>query len=274
MGSELPKEPPKELSFWVLFWIAFAVIALWAGTGFLLYDATSETPIWGERGTFGDMFGSINALFSGLAFSGLIFTVLLQRQELQMQRHELRLQREEIVESRKELAGQRMQLEAQSDTFSRQSFESTFFSLLSVMQNLAGHDQKSVHDAIYNAWDAACWHRDSTGGSENLIDCIECMEAGVEEKATFIFPAYLDCLGCILKHIASAEIGDKSFYASLLRSQTTEVQRIAVFYSVANSPFHTETKALIERFGFFKGINPKNLFSIEHRFAYNEMAYV
>jgi len=43
-----------------------------------------------EHGTFGDMFGALNTLFSGWAFLGLIFTLLLQRQQLDDQRQEIR----------------------------------------------------------------------------------------------------------------------------------------------------------------------------------------
>ena len=35
-----------------------------------------------DRGLFGDMFGAMNALFGGLAFAGIIYTILLQRVEL------------------------------------------------------------------------------------------------------------------------------------------------------------------------------------------------
>ena len=70
-----------------------------------------------ERGQFGDLFGSINSLFTGLAFAGLFYTVHLQAKqlrvqhlELRIQRQELRLQREEMAASRHELAKQvRMQ---------------------------------------------------------------------------------------------------------------------------------------------------------------------
>lgn len=34
-----------------------------------------------DRGLFGDMFGAINALFSGLAFAGIVYTMLVQRAE-------------------------------------------------------------------------------------------------------------------------------------------------------------------------------------------------
>ena len=53
-------------------------------------------PEWVERGQFGDMFGGLNALFSGLAFLGVIYAIFLQREELGLQRTELELTREEL----------------------------------------------------------------------------------------------------------------------------------------------------------------------------------
>jgi hypothetical protein len=50
----------------------------------------------GSRGQFGDLFGSINALFSGLAFVGVFVAILLQKQELNLQRQELRETRLEM----------------------------------------------------------------------------------------------------------------------------------------------------------------------------------
>lgn len=57
---------------------------------------------WQKSGTFGDTFGALNALFSGLAFSGVIITILIQKTELKNQREELMLQRTEMQETRKE----------------------------------------------------------------------------------------------------------------------------------------------------------------------------
>ncbi len=51
---------------------------------------------WSDRGTFGDSFGIVNALFSGLAFAGIIYTILLQRIELKLQRQELKETRLEL----------------------------------------------------------------------------------------------------------------------------------------------------------------------------------
>lgn len=51
------------------------------------------------RGQFGDMFGLANSLFSGCAFAGLIYTIVLQRRELTLQRQELALTRAELARS-------------------------------------------------------------------------------------------------------------------------------------------------------------------------------
>lgn len=70
------------------------------------------------RGTFGDMFGLSNAIFSALAFVGIIVTIFLQSQELAEQREELKLTRKEFNQ--------------QNETLSLQRFENTFFQLLGV----------------------------------------------------------------------------------------------------------------------------------------------
>jgi hypothetical protein len=50
-------------------------------------------------GNLGDSYGAPNALFSGLAFVGVIVTLLMQREELRLQRRELRLTRRELQRS-------------------------------------------------------------------------------------------------------------------------------------------------------------------------------
>lgn len=63
---------------------------LWLATLLLLLTSANF------RGTFGDMFGAVNSLFSGLALAGIIITILLQRQELALQRKELQYTRDEL----------------------------------------------------------------------------------------------------------------------------------------------------------------------------------
>ena len=67
------------------------------------------------------MFGAVNALFSGLAFAGIIVALFLQRQDLEMQRDVLNLQMEEIRLQREELARSAVAQEEQVVAVKRQS---------------------------------------------------------------------------------------------------------------------------------------------------------
>ncbi|WP_291865855.1 hypothetical protein [Maribacter sp.] len=81
--SLLPKMIILVLVIWVL-----SVI-------FILFGLDN----WSDRGTFGDSFGAVNALFSGFAFAGLIYTIVLQKEDLKMQRNEIALNRTELKKS-------------------------------------------------------------------------------------------------------------------------------------------------------------------------------
>jgi hypothetical protein len=53
-------------------------------------------PSWSERASFGEMFGGANTLFSGLALAGVVYAILLQREDLRLQQRELELTRAEL----------------------------------------------------------------------------------------------------------------------------------------------------------------------------------
>jgi hypothetical protein len=76
----------------------FLVVLIWALSAWLIMFFVSE---WSERGTFGDLFGAVNALFSGLAFAVLIYTIILQREEIKENRREIVLNRKELQKSGK-----------------------------------------------------------------------------------------------------------------------------------------------------------------------------
>ncbi|MGV6844937.1 MAG: hypothetical protein ACWA42_02275 [Lutibacter sp.] len=106
------KKDDSDIKKWAII-ATIIIVVLWAITFFIPYD---EKSIVGERGTFGDMFGAVNALFSGLAFAGIIITIILQSREL-------KLQREELADTRKVF-------EEQSGLMAAQQNDNTFFNLL------------------------------------------------------------------------------------------------------------------------------------------------
>lgn len=58
-----------------LIFIVIGVIGLWIISGLVIYLKIDN---WSDRGTFGDMFGAINSLFSGLALVGIVYSIFLQ----------------------------------------------------------------------------------------------------------------------------------------------------------------------------------------------------
>jgi hypothetical protein len=76
--------------------LAMAFLILWATPAIVIYLTNVKV---GDSGSFGDAFGTVNALFSGAAFGGIIYTILLQKRELRLQRYELELTRQELRRS-------------------------------------------------------------------------------------------------------------------------------------------------------------------------------
>jgi hypothetical protein len=95
-----------------------------------------------KRGVFGDMFGAVNALFSGLAFAGIIISLYMQQSELKLQRKELKLQRKELSSTNKEF-------HIQNQTMELQKFENTFFNMLSIHHQIV-RDIDYKLESIYN----------------------------------------------------------------------------------------------------------------------------
>ncbi len=101
----------KKISSFVVFCcICVGVVLLWFFNGFIYPLMVKSVEF---RALTGDSFGSVNALFSGLAFAGLIYTIFMQREELALQRAELAMQREQMRETKNEIAKQAVMQEAQ-----------------------------------------------------------------------------------------------------------------------------------------------------------------
>ena len=83
----------KEEKIIPLWKLGFIIILLWILSTIIIKYFFLD---WSESATFGDTFGAINSLFSGLALAGIIYTIYLQKTELSLQRKELKYTREEL----------------------------------------------------------------------------------------------------------------------------------------------------------------------------------
>lgn len=73
------------------YWVPERVVAAFLARGYTLEEALVL------QGSYGDMFGSISSLFSGIAMVAAISAIVLQSFEFSAQREELSLQRSEMV---------------------------------------------------------------------------------------------------------------------------------------------------------------------------------
>lgn len=76
--------------------LTVVIVGLWTILGVLNVRRFSS---YAEAGTYGDSFGLVNSLFSGLALAGVVLTIYLQTKELGLQRQELEDTREELRKS-------------------------------------------------------------------------------------------------------------------------------------------------------------------------------
>jgi hypothetical protein len=129
MNAPRKESTPTERSeFWTPALFCLIAVGLWVTNWLLLLKYGGESA---ERGQFGDMFGAVNALFTALAFAGLIYTAILQRRQLLLQQKDLA----ESGETQKNLV--QKQIDAQRELFERQT---TF--LEEQRQKQVEHDRK------------------------------------------------------------------------------------------------------------------------------------
>lgn len=101
--------------------VTFGVVAaLWVGVGLLAprFLETAE-----GRGQWGDSFGAVGALFTGLALAGVVIALYFQSRDLELQRSDLAL-------TRKEMTKQRAVMAEQLQSIRGQRLESTLFAML------------------------------------------------------------------------------------------------------------------------------------------------
>lgn len=191
----------STLAWWIVGVLLLSIIIV-SSTRLLLKD-------WQTSGTFGDTFGAVNAIFSGLAFLGIIYTILLQRSELVLQRNELELTRNELEGQKKEFEKQNETLSLQHETLIHQQFENTFFNLLSMFNELRNNMEyrqnhtstikgipyfimsksflKNAYDSIHRDIEQNKHHTDRLQKKYNIYDVNTLSDIDVMPRAAYVY---------------------------------------------------------------------------------------
>lgn len=259
------------------------VLTLWLFTWVLtIYILDS----WGDRGTFGDMFGSVNALFSGLAFAGVLIALFMQKNVLELQRQELadnravlEAQKDELKGQKEQLIIQNKQLQNQYETAELQRFENTFFKLL---ENLY-FEIKILEEKLNNKHPfqmlANSFQFNSNSWNVNID--VEIQKGDFEKR--FLselnnfprsFLPYIKILFTIIKFVDESNVPSKIFYTNIIKYKLTSAENILLFY-YGFSNLGSNDKILIERYGLISNL-PKYFTNgneiIKENF-YNELAF-
>lgn len=277
MGDKVDNKYNSSDGLWLKLLIAaIIVIVIWIISWVLIDSYIADMT---DRGTFGDKFGAVNALFSGLAFAGLIVTLLYQKEEL-------KLQREELAETRKELNAQRMEFQEQNKTLRRQRFENTFFNMLSLQQEIVdnlsyeyyesmvicpssipeGSFYKSepkvklrgreTFEGIYSQ--ASIQYRGvrCMNGLRGLIQTFGC-DVFSKVGVTTRFNHYFRHLCSIYEFVDSSDLisdEERPDYASIVRSQLSDCELTILFYACINTEDTKGLRSLAEKYQIFKDL--------------------
>jgi len=262
------EETKKERISWIIpaIIILLVLISGWA-TWFWLADVD-------KRGTFGDMFGVTNAFFSGLAFGGVIYAILLQRKELELQRKELK-------DTREVLKDQKQQLEAQNTTLKKQNFESTFFQLLRLHNETTNSVEvkegtqpikgKKCFNLLFNQFSSIYGSFNQEVSDEK--DKINQAYNDYYGKRQHEIGHYYRTMYEIIKFIESSDVENVELYVNLIRVQLTARELLLLFYHSLSDIDREGLKPLIEKYALLKSLAKVNLLRKEHESFYKDSAY-
>ena len=263
--------PEESKSRWLLLAVGLIVLILfvWWLLGWWLPQHYFGSTV-SERGARGDAFGGVSALFSGLAFSGVIVAILMQRQELALQRMELR-------QTRDELRGQRQALEQQLRALDQQRFESTLFQMINLhheivrgiqipIQGRAASDAPTGREALAKGPVKALWEslnrfavksdvRRDDDEAELLNGFKQVTEAyeKMYESYGLHIGHYLRNLYHIFKTIDLSGADDKQRFASLVRAQLSTPELQLLFYNCFVFGFE-KFKPLVHRYDLLQNL--------------------
>ncbi|MDH5822075.1 putative phage abortive infection protein [Luteimonas sp. RD2P54] len=253
-------------SYRALIALLVAITALWVVSGLFLYPLK-------QRGTFGDMFGAVNALFSGLAFASLIYTIYLQRNELRLQRQELRL-------TRAELEGQKLQIAAQNDLLRAEGFESSFFRVLGILAEIVKSIdiQRSGKNDLMGRDCFSFFYRDFRVRYEQLqrqsdSDAVTRAYMGFYSKYQGDVGHYFRTLYNLVKFVDRSYVADKRFYTNLIRAQLSSQELLLLFYNCQTTLGQKKFKPLVERYALLKTVPFEQLLDDQHKAMYDPGAY-
>tara|TARA_B100000780_G_C21042283_1_gene418270 strand:+ start:267 stop:1106 length:840 start_codon:yes stop_codon:yes gene_type:complete len=238
--------------------VLFFVYGVWVFDVFPRFVTFQQ---WSDKGTFGDSWEMLTALFSALAFGGLLITIFQQQANL-------KLTRDEICDTR--------------DEMKLHQFENTFFKML------------ETYNRILSDLDLKLTRGTNGNTVVTGTDCIRMLLTilkSTDHKAVgpnFIFDAsrakfpriyeefwhgrrgdlghYYRFMYNTIKYINSSNQSDqvKKQYIKIFQSQLSDYKLVLLFYN-SNSTYGEKSKVFIEKYHLLSNLPDSLLFNIGHK---------
>lgn len=243
-------------AYWA--WIAVFVVAaswllnlgigwaqLWAG----LKASDSETHI--NAGVFGDMFGAVNALFSGLSIIGIVYAIRQQDQQLKLAREEvktaqetLRVAIDDANKTKTILEEQHKQLSLQNKATQLQAFENTFFKILenvnytiSEIRNSENSGRSRLNSIKNSIIQSINFHEDE---NQTALELSQFLERNNVIRNNL--SSYVKSITTLIKFVEEHNIENKTLYKELIKSSLSSSEIVIItYYSILDKMFNKKT---------------------------------
>lgn len=240
-----------------------------------VYDFDDECTL-AHAGEFGDSAGAINALFSALAFFGVLWTLLIQKADSKEQEKSIKIDR----------------------------FENTFFQMLGLQQDIVkdlyhsydkdiskrrlpaqggveveeGTEQRVIvgrelFDFVYRSIE---WSLDGKG-IRGLFNVMKLKGKSIYKDVYIIshFDHYFRHLYRIIKYVDETDLLPNDFdkryqYTSIVRAQLSPYELIFLYYNCLEGKGYEKFKPLVEKYSLLKNIRLELLAEDEDLVLYRE----
>jgi hypothetical protein len=253
------------------------IIILWTASWYFIVN-NDRLNTWEERAFFGDMFGAISSLFSGLAFAGLIVSIILQTRQISLQNIELE-------RTQTELRDQRSQIMLQNRAIDQQRFENTFFEFLNYHNNMLTTMSISVEQRTFNAREifkklyqdivVGFKENPTTGDFKEQLIQIDTVYEKVYASYRYDMDQYFYGLYNIIHFVdQSRSVTNKDFYIEFIRSQLSDYELFILFYYCLSKRGLYKFKPLIENHNLLKYMPADGVVFSEHQQLYRGMRLI
>lgn len=200
-------------------------------------------------GEFGDVYGALNTLFSGLAFSGVIISIVIQSAELRA--------------TRSEMKAQVSQFEQQTKAMQKQVFESTFFNMVSLHNSTSSKmREEDEFNRIINRVNAYAVNSITTANASiTLLEHLKIVYSLFMQESYDKMGRYFISVYQMLKFINCSDfsLDEKKVYANILRAQMSNQELSLLFINCLCYNRTDNFKKLVEKYSFFEHIYYKEI---------------